>query len=76
MGVFVHKNQCQSKGECRARSDCTYVQSNLALHSPQNECRDRERQSKGLRAETVICQGFLLHKGNVHILKKKSTFQI
>ena len=23
-------------GECRARSDCTYVQSDLALHSPQN----------------------------------------
>ena len=24
-----------SIGECRARSDCTYVQANLALHAPQ-----------------------------------------
>ena len=26
----------RNSGECRARSDCTYVQSDLALHSPQN----------------------------------------
>ena len=27
-----------SVGECKARSDCTDVQSDLALNSPQNVC--------------------------------------
>ena len=27
----------ESKEECRARSDCTYVQAGLAIHSSQNK---------------------------------------
>ena len=27
----------KKSGECRARSDCTYVQADLALHSPQDK---------------------------------------
>ena len=44
--VFVDRNVLKSSGECRARSDCTYVQAFLALHSPQkiNCC---EQQGKG-----------------------------
>ena len=30
----INKKNC---GECRARSDCTYVQADLALHSPHNK---------------------------------------
>ena len=36
----------QSSGERRARSDCTYVQADLALHSPQNKCTKGERHDK------------------------------
>ena len=32
---FVDRNYRKSSGECRARSDCTYVQADLAPHSPQ-----------------------------------------
>ena len=35
--AFVDRNLYQSSGKCRTRSDCTYVQSDLALHSPQNK---------------------------------------
>ena len=34
---FLNRSQYQSNGEWRARSDCTHVQSDLALHSPQNK---------------------------------------
>ena len=33
--VFVDRNYEDSNGASRARSDCTYVQSDLALHVPQ-----------------------------------------
>ena len=39
--VFVDRDQLERSGECRARSDCTYVPSDLALHSPHNKCRNR-----------------------------------
>ena len=38
MGVDFDRHSRQSSRECRARSDFTYVQSDLALHSPQNKC--------------------------------------
>ena len=33
--VFVDRNYEDSNGASRARSDCTYVQADLALHAPQ-----------------------------------------
>ena len=32
---IVYRNSQQVSGECRPRSGCTFVQSDLALHSPQ-----------------------------------------
>ena len=39
----VSLTKCYNRsGECRTRSDCTYVQADLVLHSPQKTVHDRE----------------------------------
>ena len=35
-GYFWTEIRNRNSGECRARSDCMYMQADLALHSPQN----------------------------------------
>ena len=37
---FTGIRKKKKSGECRARSDCTYVQADLNLHIPQNKCSD------------------------------------
>ena len=37
----VDRNWCDRSGQCRARSDCTYVQADLALECLQNKSRSR-----------------------------------
>ena len=44
--VYVNRNETYGGGECIARSDCTYMQSDLALHFP-SEMYGPERQDKG-----------------------------
>ena len=35
--ISLTKTYNKNSGECRARSDCTYVQADLDLHAPQNK---------------------------------------
>ena len=43
----MDRNPGKSSGESRARSDCRYVQSDLALHSPQKKSMVGNRQDWG-----------------------------
>ena len=48
--------QANNNGECRARSDCTYVQSDLALHSPQKKSNGLEWKDMGLNPKKLQVQ--------------------
>ena len=37
-GASLTQINNKSSGECKSRSDCTYVQADLALNTPQNKC--------------------------------------